>query len=59
MQSVYLSTGKTLCRFCGESVSINQLSVHIAKQHPRPVRTDMSPTLVRRQRGESKRLPTT
>jgi hypothetical protein len=47
MQSVYLSAGKTLCRFCGERVSTNQLSIHIARQHP-PRQTDVAPTLVRR-----------
>ena len=47
MQSVYLSAGKTQCRFCGERVSTNQLSIHIAKQHP-PRQTDVAPTLVRR-----------
>jgi hypothetical protein len=47
MQQVHLSAGKALCRFCGERVSTNSLSVHIAKEHPRPARRDMSPTLVR------------
>jgi hypothetical protein len=46
MQRVYISAGKALCRFCGEEVSTNRLSVHIAKEHPRPGRMDMSPTLV-------------
>jgi hypothetical protein len=48
MQSVYLSAGKALCRFCGGQVATNQLSVHIAKAHPRPKPIDMSPTLVPR-----------
>jgi len=48
MQRVYLSAGKALCRFCGEQVSTNHLSIHIAKAHPRPRRIDMSPTLVPR-----------
>jgi hypothetical protein len=46
MQHLYISSGKALCRFCGEQVSTNRLSVHIAKEHPRPERTNMSPTLV-------------
>jgi hypothetical protein len=51
MQRVHLSAGKALCRFCGEQVSTNQLSVHIARKHPRPTRSDMSPTLVLRKRS--------
>ena len=51
MQRVHLSAGKALCRFCGEQVSTNRLSVHIAKTHPRPARSDMSPTLVLRKRA--------
>jgi hypothetical protein len=47
MQPINFSAGKALCRFCGDSVSTNQLSTHIAKAHPRP-RIDMSPTLVPR-----------
>jgi hypothetical protein len=43
---LYFSAGKALCRFCGEQVLTNNLSIHIAKKHPRPSRTDMSPTLV-------------
>ena len=50
MQSVYLSAGKTVCRFCGERVSTNQLSIHIARQHP-PRQTDVAPTLVRRKQA--------
>jgi hypothetical protein len=48
MQRVYLSPGKAACRFCGEQISVNRLSTHIAKEHPRPKRTDMSPLLVRK-----------
>lgn len=48
MQHFHISPGKALCRFCGEQVSMNRLSTHIAKEHPRPGRTDMSPTLVRK-----------
>jgi hypothetical protein len=48
MQRVHLSVGKALCRFCGDHVATNQLSVHIAKAHPRPKPRDMSPTLVPR-----------
>jgi phage FluMu protein Com len=55
VQSVYLSAGKALCRFCGEHVATNSLSVHIAKKHPRPKRLDMSPTLVPR-KGAAKKL---
>ena len=47
MQSVQISPGKALCRFCGEQVSMNRLSTHIAKEHPRPGQIDMSPRLVR------------
>jgi hypothetical protein len=55
MQQVYMSAGKALCRFCGETVSTNRLSVHIAKEHPRPERTDMSPTLVPKRLAAKKR----
>jgi hypothetical protein len=48
MQRVHISVGKALCRFCGEQVSTNRLSTHIAKEHPRPGPIDMSPTLVLR-----------
>jgi len=56
MQSVYLSAGKTQCRFCGERVSTNQLSIHIAKQHP-PRQTDVAPTLVRRKQSAGSDQP--
>lgn len=46
MQRVHISPGKALCRFCGEQISTNRLSTHIAKLHPRPGRPDMSPMLV-------------
>ena len=55
MQRVQFSAGKALCRFCGEQVSTNRLSIHIAKEHPRPERGDMSPTLVRKQTAALKR----
>lgn len=48
MQRVNISAGKALCRFCGEQVSTNRLSLHIAREHPRPARTERSPTLVRK-----------
>lgn len=48
MQRVYISAGKTQCRFCGDEVSVNQLSVHIARAHPRPGPTDTRPSLVRK-----------
>ena len=54
MQSVHISAGKALCRFCGEQFSVNRLSTHIAKEHARP-RQDMRPTLVRRDAGATKR----
>lgn len=47
MQHFYMSSGTALCRFCGERVTTNSLSTHIAQRHPRPVRRDMTPTLVR------------
>ncbi len=54
MQRVQFSAGKALCRFCGEQVSTNRLSIHIAKEHPRPGQIDMSPTLVRQPSAASK-----
>jgi hypothetical protein len=55
MQRVHISPGKALCRFCGQQVSTNRLSTHIAKEHPRPARIDMSPTLVRKRTAAKKR----
>jgi hypothetical protein len=55
MQRTHLSDGETLCRYCGERVTINRLSLHIAKAHPRPAPTDMTPTLVPKSRGAKKR----
>ena len=55
MQRVHISPGKALCRFCGEQVSTNRLSTHIAKEHPRPGPINMSPTLVRKRAGAKKR----
>ncbi|MCC7010219.1 MAG: hypothetical protein IT184_15535 [Acidobacteria bacterium] len=49
MQRVYVSAGKTQCRFCGEDVAVNRLSVHIAQKHPRPGPADTRPSLVRKQ----------
>jgi BED zinc finger len=54
MQRVHISPGKALCRFCGEQISTNRLSTHIAKEHPRPGPTDMSPTLVRKRPAVTK-----
>ena len=48
MQQINFSAGKALCRFCGEQVSTNRLSNHIAKEHPRPAAISLSPTLVRK-----------
>ena len=48
MQRINLSAGKAQCRFCGEHVSINRLSIHIAKEHPRPAAISLSPILVRK-----------
>jgi hypothetical protein len=58
MQRVYISAGKALCRFCGEQVSTNRLSTHIAKEHPRPGRIDLSPTLVRKHASRNKQSST-
>jgi hypothetical protein len=57
MQRVHISPGKALCRFCGQQVSTNRLSTHIAKEHPRPARTDLSPTLVPKRETTKKRSP--
>lgn len=57
MQRVHISAGKALCRFCGEQVSTNRLSTHIAKEHPRPGPADMSPTLVPKRATAKKRSP--
>jgi hypothetical protein len=58
MQRVQFSAGKALCRFCGEYVSTNRLSIHIAKEHPRPGQIDKAPTLVRKQPTARKRSTT-
>lgn len=55
MQRVHISPGKALCRFCGEQISMNRLSTHIAQKHPRPPRTDTTPTLVKKRRAAAKR----
>jgi hypothetical protein len=55
MQRVQFSAGKALCRFCGEYVATNNLSLHIAKEHPRPGQIDKSPTLVRKRQVSSER----
>jgi hypothetical protein len=57
MQRIHISPGKALCRFCGEQVATNRLSTHIARQHPRPGRIDMSPTLVQKSAAAKKRAP--
>jgi hypothetical protein len=54
MQRIHISPGKALCRFCGQQISTNRLSTHIAKEHPRPGPIDMSPTL-RKPTGAKKR----
>ena len=54
MQRIQISPGKALCRFCGQQISTNRLSTHIAKEHPRPGPIDMSPTL-RKPAGVKKR----
>jgi hypothetical protein len=46
MQRTKISDSKALCRYCGEHVAINLLSIHIARAHPRPAPIDMTPTLV-------------
>jgi hypothetical protein len=51
MQNVYISPGKALCRFCGEQISTNTLSTHIAKEHARPKRRNTAPTLVKKLAG--------
>lgn len=48
MQRVYTSAGKAACRYCGEQIAINNLSTHIARQHPRPARVKLAPTLVKK-----------
>jgi len=54
MQRVHIPPGKALCRSCGLQVPVNQLSTHIAKEHPRPARPNMAPTLVRKRRAPKK-----
>jgi hypothetical protein len=56
MQRVHLSPGTALCRYCGERFATYSLSTHIAKVHRRSVRTNLSPTLVRKPRA-AKKLP--
>jgi hypothetical protein len=50
MQRVHISPGKALCRFCGQQISTNRLSTHIAREHRRPTR-DMSPALVTKKKA--------
>lgn len=50
MQQVSFSAGTAHCQYCGVKIGVNRLSAHIAKDHPRPARQDMSPTLVRKPR---------
>jgi len=54
MQSVYASPGKTQCRYCGEQIAINKLSTHILDSHRLSVKSNLSPTLVRRTTGAAK-----
>ena len=56
MQRIHISPGKALCRSCGVQVSMNQLSTHIAREHPRPNRPDMTPTLIRKKKAPRPRL---
>jgi hypothetical protein len=55
MQRVHISPGKALCRFCGTRVATNRLSTHIAREHPRPGRIDLSPKLVPKRAVAKKR----
>jgi hypothetical protein len=55
MQRVHISPGKALCRFCGQQISTNSLSTHIARTHPRPARGAKAPTLVRKPAHASSR----
>lgn len=48
MQRLTAFTAKTQCRYCGESISTNNLSTHIRKSHRLSVRTSMVPKLVRK-----------
>jgi hypothetical protein len=48
MQQVQFSYGVTHCQYCGETIVVTRLSAHIAKAHPRPAASDMSPKLVRK-----------
>ncbi|HKW02114.1 MAG TPA: hypothetical protein VJN96_19990 [Vicinamibacterales bacterium] len=54
MQNVYISPGKALCRFCGEQVSMNALSTHIAQKHARPKQKNTAPKLVRKPAAPAK-----
>jgi hypothetical protein len=55
MQRIHSSDGKALCRYCGEQILINRLSLHIARAHPRPAPIDMTPTLVPKPAAPKKR----
>jgi hypothetical protein len=48
MQRVYASSSKAPCRYCGEPISINSMSLHIVRQHPRPARVALVPKLVKK-----------
>ena len=48
MQRAYTSPGKTQCRYCGEQVLINSLTTHILKNHRLSVRSNMTPSLVKK-----------
>ncbi len=58
MQRLHISPGKALCRFCGNQVSMNRLSTHIAKEHSLPGQREMTPTLVRRPKAPRRRTGT-
>jgi hypothetical protein len=55
MQRAYMSPGKTQCRYCGEQVLINHLTTHILKNHRLSVRSNMSPTLVKKSDNKTDR----
>jgi hypothetical protein len=48
MQTVFISAGTALCRYCGEQIAQNSLSTHIATKHRRPAPRTMEPTLVKK-----------
>lgn len=48
MQRAFPIAGKVQCRYCGEPVPFKSLTMHILKNHPRPARSNVTPTLVRK-----------